>query len=169
MNFGLKLLIAMNKVYNTSSFSCFEKQSLADWFDHLPWPYAKNKIAYLIHQSMKNNIAFSFNANGGVPFPSNPIKPKKAICIWKCFRFEISFHLCRGDQVGGGGSLKPPPRTEKSGKTPPRVEAEAPPLSRRAKRGGLYFGFFRVFSGFLGYFRVFLGFLRSILGFYRVF
>ena len=44
----------------------------------------------------------------------------------------------------GGGVTVYPPRTEKLALTP--LES-----SRRAKRGGLYFGFFRVFSGFLGY------------------
>ena len=53
----------------------------------------------------------------------------------------------RAGQAGGGYRL-PPPLEPKNWPLPP------PPLesSRRAKRGGLYFGFFRVFSGFLGYF-----------------
>ena len=52
----------------------------------------------------------------------------------------IRLNQIKGAQ--GGGVTQTPPRFEKSGKTPPRIEVEdPPPLSRRAKRGGLYFGF----------------------------
>ena len=70
---------------------------------------------------------------------------------------NLPIYYCSGVPKGGGLPKTPPPRIEKSGKTPP-LESKSrtpPPLSRRAKRGGLYFGFF---SGFLGFFRVILGF-----------
>ena len=77
MIFELKLFIAMNKVYDSSCFSCFEKAIFSRLIRPLAMAIRKNKLAYLIHQSMKNNMAFSFNANCVVPFPSNPIKRGK--------------------------------------------------------------------------------------------
>ena len=56
--------------------------------------------------------------------------------------------LNRDDQVGGGVTENPLPRTEKSGKTPRKNRSRGPPLSRLASLGGLYFGFFRVFRVF---------------------
>ena len=48
--------------------------------------------------------------------------------------------LARRDDQGGGGLMKTPPE-RKNQANPPRIEVEDP-LSRRAKRSGLYFAFF---------------------------